>query len=87
MCLWILGEFEAKNNFYLKKLVQEEGTKLKKYPDDVLKQLKVYSQEVIEEIITKDPASKKIYESFINFKKDINDWAQVTESVFYNSIT
>ncbi|MDX2301268.1 MAG: TRAP transporter substrate-binding protein [Microscillaceae bacterium] len=86
MSLWILGEFEAKNNFYLKKLVQEEDTKLKKYPDEVLAKLKVYSQEVIEEIIAKDAPSKKVYESFLSFRKDISEWSKVTEKVFYDAI-
>ena len=83
---WTLGEFEAKNNLYLKKLVEEEGVKLMKFPDEILKQLKIYAGEVIEEITAKDPMSKKVYESFSAFKKNIASWAKVTESVFYESI-
>lgn len=83
---WTLGEFEAKNNLYLRKLIEEEGVILSKYPEDVLKKLKEYALEVMTEVTDKDPASKKIYESFLAFKKDMSAWSSVTEKVFYNSI-
>ncbi len=83
---WTLGEFEAKNNFYLQKMIQEEGVKLRRYPQEVLDQLKIYAGEVIEEITERDPKSKKIYESFRAFKENISAWSNVTESVFYDAI-
>jgi len=86
LSVWTLGEFEAKNNLYLKKLVEEEGVQLKKYPKEVLKTLKNHTQEVLTEITDKDPKSKKIYESFLSFRKNIQEWGNVTEKVFYSDI-
>jgi TRAP-type mannitol/chloroaromatic compound transport system substrate-binding protein len=81
--VWTLGEFEAKNNLYLQKLVKEEGVKLRKYPADVLKNLKKYSQEVIEEMVEKDAQTKKIYASYAKFRQEIQPWADVSEKVYY----
>lgn len=80
---WMLSEFEAKNNTYLKKLLKEHKVKLLRFPDDVLKRFKQLSQEVITEVTDKDPLSKKVYKSFSSFQKDISEWAQVSEAAFY----
>ncbi len=84
--IWTLGEFEAKNNLYLRKLVQEEGVIVKKFPEDVLETLKKCSEEVINELVEKDPLSKKIFDSYSAFKKDIQEWGNITEKVFYETM-
>ena len=81
--MWMLSEFEARNHTYLRKLVDEEKVDLRRFPDDVLKALKKYAGEVIAEVTEKDAASKKAYESFAKFKKDITGWAEVSERVYY----
>ncbi len=86
LSLWTLGEFEAKNNFYLQKMIKENGVKLRKYPDEVLEKLKGYTQEVINELTAKDPMCKKVYDSFATFKQGISEWANITEKTFYNSL-
>lgn len=86
MNIWTLGEFEAKNNIYLQKLINEEGVKLKQYPDEVLDQLKIYAQEVMEEITATDAASKKVYTAYKAFKEQMDVWSKVTESIFYRKI-
>ncbi len=76
---WMLAEFEAKNNFYLKKLVQEEKVQLRKFPEDILQTLKKATEEVIGEIVAADPISKKVYEHQTAFKKEILQWSEVSE--------
>ena len=75
----VLSEFEAKNNAYLVKMIEEEGVKLRKFPDKVLDILKGYSQEVVEELIADDASGKRIYDSFFKFKQDITEWSKTTE--------
>lgn len=77
---WMLAEFEAQNNFYLNKLITEEKVQLRQYPADVMQALKKFSQEVIEEMVESDPATKKIYESVLAFKKNILNWNKVSEN-------
>ncbi len=84
---WMLGEFEAKNATYLRKLVVEEKVEVRRFPDEVLAQLKVLSQEVVEELAAKDPLAKKAYEAFSAFKKDITEWSNLSEKVFYNQLS
>ncbi|GAB4537535.1 MAG: TRAP transporter substrate-binding protein DctP [Thermodesulfovibrionia bacterium] len=85
--IWMLSEFESKNNIYLKKLVTEHKVKLRRFPDDVLKEFRRYSEEVIHDITSKDALSRKVYESFSRFKKDISEWANVSEVSYYSIAT
>ena len=85
--VWMLSEFEAKNNFYLKKLVDEHNVQLRKFPDDVLNTLRRYAAEVIDELVAKDAMSKKIYASFSEFQKNVNSWANLSEKEYYTGIS
>ena len=84
---WTLSEFESKNNDYLQKLIQENNVRLEKFPDDVLKALRQYSQEVIDDVVSTDPMSKKVYESFSEFRKKVTGWADVSEKIYYTEIS
>jgi TRAP-type mannitol/chloroaromatic compound transport system substrate-binding protein len=85
--VWALSEFESKNNTYLQKLTNEEGVELRKFPDDVLSKLRDYSAEVIDELVAADSLSRKIYESFASFKKQVTGWAEISEKVYYTDIS
>ncbi len=75
----VLSEFEAKNNFYLQKILQESDVQLKKFPEPVLNALKQYAHEVLEEITETDPFSKKVYDNLRQFKKQISSWNATSE--------
>ena len=77
--LWVLSEFEAKNNFYLQKILSESNAQLKKFPDEVLAKLKEYTNETIQEIIESDPFGKKVYADFSKFKVNITNWNKSSE--------
>ena len=76
--VWMLSEFEAKNNEYLEKILAE-GTELRKFPDDVLAKLKTLSDEVIAEQCEADAQLKEVYESMNAFKESSNNWKLVSE--------
>ena len=84
--VWVLSEFEAKNAVYLQKLLKEENVDMRPFPDDVLQQLKNYTREVLEEMTADDPVSKKIYDAYRAFQDGANNWAKVSEQVYYNSL-
>lgn len=84
---WVLSEFESKNNSYLKTLVQENGVQLRRFPDEVLAALRTYSREVIDELTAADVTSKKVFESFDAFRKNVAGWAEVSEKIYYTSIS
>jgi len=84
--VWVLGEFEAKNNLYLKKMMEEDGVELRAFPQDVLDQLRVLTDEVIQEITNNDPLSKKVYDAYRTFQQTAAAWSEVTEKAFYNTL-
>lgn len=85
--VWMLAQFEGKNNFYLQKLLKEHQVHLRKFPDDVLATFKRYAQEVINEIIEHDEMSRKVYKSFSEFRKNIISWAEISEKVYHNEVS
>ncbi len=85
--VWMLSEFEVQNNIYMQKIKKEFDTQILKFPDEVLSAFRKYSQEVIEEVTAEDPMSKKVYDSFNKFHKQISTWATITEKVYYGSLS
>ena len=83
--MWMLSEFEAKNALHLKDL-QKINVDIRKFPDEVLAQLKAYTDEVIAEVIADDEFATKVYQSYSSFKNRAADWSELTEKVYYNSI-
>jgi TRAP-type mannitol/chloroaromatic compound transport system substrate-binding protein len=81
--VWMLSEFESKNNEYLSKLVSEHGVKLHRFPDDVLAELKKLTGEVLAEITAEDEQSKRVYESFSTFQKNVGAWAELSEKAYH----
>lgn len=82
--IWMLSEFESKNNAYLMKLVNEHKVLLRRFPDDVLVAFRRYSQEIIDDIVSRDKMAQKIYASYLTFRKAVSNWAEVTEHVYYD---
>lgn len=78
----MLADFAAKNNQALDILVNKHGVQLKQFPDDVLKQLKTLSEQVVNEIAEKDPVAKKIYASYSAFQKQAATWQAISEQAY-----
>jgi len=82
---WVLAEFDAQNGDYLDKLISE-GTEVKEFPLPVLKALKGYTEEAINELIGSDALANKVYKSYNAFRKKADKWSQITEQAYYNKI-
>jgi TRAP-type mannitol/chloroaromatic compound transport system substrate-binding protein len=65
--------------------VNEHQVDLRKFPDEVLAQLKQVSDEVVAEIADKDPLSNKVYESFKAFRDQASAWHDVSERADLNA--
>ena len=83
---WMLAEFEAKNTIYLKKLTAEANVDIRYYPADVLQQLRIYTEEILEELTAKDAFSKKVYASYQKFRLDCAKWSELTEKAYYEQL-
>ncbi len=80
--MWMISEFEAKNNDALKTLINEHNVQLKQFPEEVLRELKKLALEVLEEVAAADPMSRKAYDSFLEFQKNIYEWNKLTEEPY-----
>lgn len=81
----ILDEYTARNNAALHTLVTEHQVKLRRFPEAVLEKIRALSDEVVTEIAAKDAMSKKIYESFQQFRNQVMAWHDISERAFLNA--
>ncbi len=83
----MLSEFTARNNQALETLVVKHKVQLKQLPDEVLKSLSIISEEIVSHLASKDPMSKKVYQNFSKFRKQILNWEKVSEQAFMRART
>ena len=81
----VLSEYMATNNDALQTLIKKHKVQLRPFPDEVLKKLRGLSDEVVAEIASKDPMSRKVYESFRKFRDDVVPWSNVSERAYLNA--
>ena len=82
-----LSEFEAKNNEYLQKIIQSGKVEVLRFPSEVIKELKKIATEELAKIVSQDEASAKIYASYSEFQKSINQWSAYSEKLFYQELS
>ena len=73
------AEFTARNAISLQQLKSEGKVELRRFPDDVMRQLRQLTREVIEELVASDPVAARIYESFSNFRNTVGAWTEISE--------
>ncbi|MFK7933624.1 MAG: TRAP transporter substrate-binding protein [Saprospiraceae bacterium] len=83
---WMLAEQEALNGDSLRKLIDEEGVEVRKFSEEILDTLRTYTDEFIAEITATDPTSKRVYESYHRFRKNVANWSNLTEKEFYTKL-
>jgi len=83
---WVLAEFDAQNGTFLEKLIKDENVQLRRFPDAVLDELRGHTQATIDDLVNKDPMSKKVYTSYKKFLDKTAKWSELTEKAYYNSI-
>jgi len=78
----VIDEITAGNSESMQVLVEREGVELRKLPEDVLRELKRISQEVMEELASQDETAKRIYKSYKSFQNTMLDYKLVSEEAF-----
>ena len=81
----LLAEFNARNGEALETLLAKHNVQFKRFSDDILKALGNASGEVIAEVGNSDPQTKKVFESFIKFRKSVMEWTKLSEQAFTNA--
>lgn len=76
------AEYMHGNAEALARLVQDPNVELRPFPKDVLEHLEKISEEVIDELVAKDPAAAKIYASFDSFRQKSILNQRISEQAF-----
>ena len=83
--VWMHSQFEAKNLAALRKLKEEHKVQVYPFPDDVIKALKSFTKEVLEEQSAVDPEFKKVYEAYTTFSNDNDAWNELSEAAYHRA--
>ncbi len=78
----LFAEFNARNGEALDTLLNKHKVQLKRFSDEILKKLGEASGEVVAEVGNSDAQTKKVYDSFIGFRKGIMEWTKLSEQAF-----
>ena len=81
--VWMLSQFEAKNLEALRTLKEDHKVEVLPFPDDVIKALKGFTKEVLEEQSAADPEFKKVYEVYTAFSNDNDGWNTLSEAAYH----
>ncbi len=78
------AEFTANNGSALETLVNKHGVNVVEMPDDVFTAIGKASKDVLADAGKKDAISKKVYESFIKFHRDVRNWTKLSDQSYTN---
>lgn len=79
------AEFTYKSADSLEVLVKQHGVQLRKFGDDLLKGFGAASKEVIAEIGSKDPFTKKVYDNYMASLRKAMGWSALGEQGYMNA--
>jgi len=77
-----LAEFNARNAVSLRSLVNQHGVKLRKFSDEIMDKLAHVSDELIQEIAQTDDLTKRIYNSYMETRRNAMEWGDVGEEAY-----
>jgi len=81
----VLNEFVAYNNRDLQILVNEHGVELRKFPDEVLAGLGRLAGEVLVAEMDRDPLSRRVGESILEFRRQAKTWTNLSDVAMSNA--
>jgi TRAP-type mannitol/chloroaromatic compound transport system substrate-binding protein len=79
------ADYTTQNHQALQTLKNKHKVEVLKLPDDALQILKTLSDEVVAEVAGKDKLSQKVYESFIAYRDQVEQWTEISELSYLQS--
>jgi TRAP-type mannitol/chloroaromatic compound transport system substrate-binding protein len=79
-----LAEFNSNNGQALDTLINKHGVELVEFSDEIYKEFGKASNDVLAAAGEADPLTKKVYESFIDFRKKAADWSMLSDQSYMN---
>ena len=79
-----LAEFNANNTQALDTLISKHGVELHEFSDELYKAFGEAAKDVLETAGNSDAISKKVYESFLDFRKKALRWSDLSDRAYMN---
>ncbi|NRA86699.1 MAG: TRAP transporter substrate-binding protein [Rhizobiales bacterium] len=76
------AEYNAKSTDSLELLVSKHGVQVHEFSDEIFKAMGIASKEVLEEVATADDLTKKVYESFLSFRRKALVWTELSDGSY-----
>lgn len=83
--LHMSDEFTARNSAALKELREKHGVEPRPFPDDLLKELNVISQQVIDELGQSSEMGQRIHQSYRAFEATVSEWHDISEQAYFEA--
>ena len=80
-----LAEFNARNNASLNELVSTHGVQVKRFSNDVMNAIGNAAGQVVADAAAGDPLTQRIYDSFIDFRKNAIAWSRLSDQAFWEA--
>ncbi len=84
--LWMLSEFEARNVEALRELRDKHGVEVLEFPAEMLRELRVLTNETLAELGAKDAVFKKVHEAYDAFRAGNDAWNAVSEAAYARAL-
>lgn len=84
--LWIYSAMEYHNTQALKDLKQMQRVEMLEFPASVLAALKEITTITLEEEAAKDADFKRVYEAYLEFRKDYSEWSSIADESYQRSL-
>jgi TRAP-type mannitol/chloroaromatic compound transport system substrate-binding protein len=79
------SEINAHNADSLKVLLQEHNVQLRRFDDELLKEIGRVAGEVVAEVGASDPLTQKVYDSYMDFRTKAVGWAETSDQGYLNA--
>jgi TRAP-type mannitol/chloroaromatic compound transport system substrate-binding protein len=80
-----LSEFNARNGASLASLMNKHNVQLRKFSDEILKEIGTVANQVLADTAKEDDISKRVYDSFNKFRTESVEWTQISDLAYWNA--
>ena len=78
----MMSEYNYKNGAALKRLMNDQGVKLRQFNDDIYDGFAEASEEVFAEVQEHSDLANRIHQSFVTARADIGAWAEISDQAY-----